>query len=121
MWKKSNESAADSAVMTPAVRPPSAARATTTIMNTNAALVVLKNERATAITAPTATVAGNPTARPMTRPVSSMIGWSRRSLGHVVERTTDAFQVQVPSRIINAAMTGHLGTDAATTVPVWWG
>ena len=74
VWKKSNETTAASAVMTPAVRPPSAATATTTIMNTNAALVVSKNERVNAMTAPTATVAGKPTARPMTSPVPSMVG-----------------------------------------------
>jgi hypothetical protein len=74
VWKKSNDTAAASAVMMPDVRPPRAATATTTIISTSAALVPLKNDRAVAIAAATATVTGRPTATPITRPGRSMIG-----------------------------------------------
>jgi hypothetical protein len=74
---EANEDTAAKAVIMPAARPPSAAIATTTIVSTSAALVLSNSGRKAAITAPTPTASGTPTAQPITKPVASRVGAGR--------------------------------------------
>ena len=69
--KKSKDITAASAVRMPAARPPIAAMATTTIIRTRAALVLLTSERGIASRAATMITAGVPIAHPISRPVRS--------------------------------------------------
>ncbi len=69
--KKSKDITAASAVRMPAMRPPIAAMATTTIIRTRAALVLLTSERGIANRAATMITAGIPIAQPINRPVRS--------------------------------------------------